>query len=494
MKKLICLLLVSLLCLAGCTTNPTGNSDPTPDSQGTEITKETREVDVVVVGSGIAGMTAALSAAEAGASVVVIEKMPSLGGTTTIAGGYLICVESELYSDSDFDDSLAAMKAYWDERMSYSKATSGYPDEERWEAIVSQTGSTVDWLFEKGVAFNEEVFTAFGAYPVAAHTAGGAGLVADLQKACENAGVEIIKECKGEKLTLDDNGAVTGIVATTEEAEITFSASSVILATGGISQNADLVQEYSAKVAKAGTISFAAAGSTGDGFLMALEAGAAPIDSFFTAIWATTVDPQLAGVEGAAALTTNAQLGVNAKGERFASESAVYVDALGSDMIQDGNAPFWYIYDASNEETTAVLEAGVEAGAVAKGETIEELATAMGVDAAALQATYDRYAALVAAGNDEDFNKPKEMLVALETAPYYAVKFFPSTFGSMGGVETDVNGHVLNAEGTAISGLFAAGEMSNRYYYNENYILAASLGLYATSGRLAGAAAAQELQ
>ncbi len=163
-------------------------------------------------------------------------------------------------------------------------------------------------------------------------------------------------------------------------------------------------------------------------------------------------------------------------------------------MIQDGNAPFWYIYDSSNADVTAILEQGAEAGVVAKGETIEELAGEMGVDAATLQATYDRYEELAAAGEDEDFNKPAENLVALETAPYYAVKFYPTTFGSQGGVLTDSEGRVLNDAGEVISGLYAAGEMSNRYYYNENYVLAASLGLYAVAGRLAGAAAAADIQ
>lgn len=492
MKKVLCLLMASLLLIAGCSSSPASSGTDGADENDQDVT-ETRETDVLVVGSGIAGLTAALSAAESGAKVIVLEKQGVLGGTTTIAGGYLICVESELYADSGFDDSLETFREYWNTRMSYSKAESGYPDEERWEAIVSRTGNTVDWLVSNGVSFGEDVFTGFGAYPVAAHTGGGAGLVTDLKTACENAGVEIIMNCKAESLIIDENGKVTGVTASGEDGEISFTAGSVVLATGGISQNAELVKQYSPKVADAGTISFAASGSTGDGLLMALSAGAQPFDEFFTAIWATTVDPEFAAaVESASALTTNGQLGVNAKGERFASEAAIYVDALGSDMIQDGNAPFYYIYDSSDAEVTAILEAGAEAGVVKKGETIAELAEALGIDAEALQASYDRYQQLAEAGNDEDFGKAADYLTALDTAPFYAVQFYPTTFGSMGGVETDLDGHVLNADGEAIEGLFAAGEMSNRYYYNENYVLAASLGLYATAGRLAGAAAAEE--
>ena len=195
-------------------------------------------------------------------------------------------------------------------------------------------------------------------------------------------------------------------------------------------------------------------------------------------------------VADASKLTTNKQLGVNAKGERFASEAAVYFDALGSDMIQDGNAPFYYIYDSSDAEIAKILEQGATAGAVVKADTIEALAEGMKVDAATLKATYDRYQEQVAAGKDEDFGKAAENLTSLETAPYYAVVFYPTTFGSQGGVLTSETGQVLNQAKEAIPGLYAAGEMSNRYFYNENYVLAASLGLYATTGRIAGAAAA----
>ncbi|MBQ1490441.1 MAG: FAD-binding protein, partial [Blautia sp.] len=96
-------------------------------------------------------------------------------------------------------------------------------------------------------------------------------------------------------------------------------------------------------------------------------------------------------------------------------------------------------------------------------------------------------------GEDTEFGKAPENLVALTTAPFYAVPWVPTTFGSTGGVKTDVEQHVLDTEGNAIAGLYAAGEMSNRYFYNENYILGGSLGLYATCGRRAGAAAVADL-
>ncbi len=459
-------------------------------------TEEERTADMVVVGSGISGLAAAISAAEAGVeNIVVLEKMATTGGTTAIAGGYLICVESELYKDFDFDDSLESFLKYWDERMSYSGQESGYPDMDRAKAVFAQTGASVDWLASHGVSFGAEPFTFFGPYPAAAHTKGGRGLVDDMVAAAQKLGVEIITECTATELTTNDAGAVTGLIAETADKRITYTAPAVVLATGGSSGNEEITAQYSPKVAKVGTVNTAAAGCVGDGLLMAQAVGADTFENFFTSIWATTVDPEFAAaVADASTLTTDAQLGVNAKGERFANESAKYVDSLGSDMIQDGNGPFWYIYDSSNADTVAILDQGVTAGVVVKADTIEELAAGMEVDAATLKATYDRYMEQVKAGADADQGKAADKLVALESAPFYAVKFYPNTFGSQGGVLTDTEGRVLNTSGTAIAGLYATGADSNRYFYNENYVLAASLGIYATTGRTTGTTVAGDIK
>ena len=126
------------------------------------------------------------------------------------------------------------------------------------------------------------------------------------------------------------------------------------------------------------------------------------------------------------------------------------------------------------------------------GETVEDLAAAIGVDKTVLSDTILHYNDLCKAGEDTDFAKAAEYLSPLETGPYYALEYVPTTFGSTGGVKTDDQQHVLKADGSPIKGLYAAGEMSNRYFYNENYMLGGSLGLYSTCGRIAGTPAAAE--
>lgn len=454
--------------------------------------------DVLVIGAGIAGLTAALSARENGANVVIIDKMSIPGGTTNVAGGILVCVDSQLFADNRLEsDSLEAITDYWKKHMSYSGVESGYPDYDRLTDVLASTGATVDWLVSNDVAFSDQPFPFSATYPMALANGGGAGLINMLVASTTARGVDLRLNTKGTSLVTDENGAVIGAVAETEDSIITFHAASVILATGGISQNEELVAKYSPKLHRAGLVPTSAASHTGDGFLMALEVGAGTFDVFSTPLYSQTIDPALSALTDTSALSIYAQLGVNSNGDRFGNEavSAAWdtMDYTASDMIQDGNAPFWYIFDSSDEAAVAALEAGVEAGVVAKGETVSELATSMHVYSARLAASFEAYNQSAAAGEDQLFNKAAAFLKVIDKAPFYAVKVYPTTFGSAGGVTTTAEGRVTTQDGTVIPGLFAAGEMSNRYFYNENYILAASLGLYSTMGRRAGAAAAEGL-
>ena len=470
---------------------------PETDEAEAEKTAVEQTTDVLVIGAGIAGLSSAMSAKENGADVVIIDKMSAPGGTTNLAGGILVCVDSELFADNRLEsDSMEAIKAYWEERMAYSGVDSGYPDQERLDSVLADTGKTVDWMVSNGIEFDATPYSASSRYPMALANGGGAGLINMLVDACEEKGIELMLNTKGTSLITDDTGAVVGAVAETEDSIITFHAKSVILATGGISQNQELVEKYSPKLTRAGLIPTSAVSHTGDGFLMALEVGAGTFDVFATPLFSTVVDPELSALTDTSALTIYGQLGVNANGDRFGNEAASAgwdtMDHTASDIIQDGNAPFWYIYDSSNADAVAALEAGVESGVVAKADTIEGLALGMHVYTDRLVAAYEDYSAAVAAGKDEAFGKDASFLLPIEKAPFYAVKVYPTTFGSAGGVTTTDQGRVTTQDGTVIPGLYAAGEMSNRYFYNENYILAASLGLYSTMGRRAGAAAASD--
>ena len=466
--------------------------------EAAEKTESEMTTDILVIGAGVAGMSAALAARESGLEVTVIDKMAAVGGTTNLAGGILVSVNSELFKDNRLEsDSLEAVLAYWKAHMAQSGVDSGYPDWDRLERVLADTGANVDWLVSNGIEFDAVPYAASATYPMALANGGGAGLASMLCRSMTERGVTLITECRGTELITDNTGAVIGAKAETADSVITFHAKAVILATGGISQNEELVAKYSPKLHRAGLVPTSAVSHTGDGFLMALAVGAGTFDSFATPLFSTTVDPAFTALDPAAgSLTIYGQLGVNADGLRFGNEAASAgwdtLDYTASDMIQNGCAPFWYIYDSSDPAVTAILESGAAQGVVAKGETVEELALNMHVYTSVLKGTFEKYNAAAEAGEDAEFNKPAAFLKPLSQAPFYAVKVYPTTFGSAGGVTTTEQGRVTRQDGTVIPGLYAAGEMSNRYYYNENYILAASLSLYSTMGHRAGAAAAED--
>lgn len=446
---------------------------------------ENRETQVLVVGAGIAGLMAAHTAADAGAEVILIDKMPITGGTTRISGGYIISTGSDFTAEGAIN-TTEDMLVYWKSIADQCRDT-GYPDYDRVASIFNGNNENIHYLKEIGVPLGDQAFA--GAYALMHSEGNGVGFVDAMEKSAREKGIEIILECEATSL-ITEGDAVVGAVVNMNGQPFEIRAKSVVLATGGYSQNPELVARFAPELL--GTIPTASVSNTGDGILMAEAVGADVFENGWFSIcpMQTAMDYYL---QGGAALTTNNQLGVNIKGERYAAEmDMAYSYELTYKTILDGVDPHFFLYDSANADLIPVLEAGLASGEVVKADTIEELAEQAGIDAAALKSTFDSYNAMCEASEDTQFGKPAANLVKLAQAPYYAVKFYPASWGSMGGVKTDLEtAAVLREDGTAIAGLYAAGEMSNRDFYNEVYYGAASLTVYSNMGRRAGIAAAE---
>lgn len=452
-----------------------------------ERTQAEYETDVVVVGGGIAGLMAANKAADEGAQVMVLEKMPATGGTTSLALAAFIAVDSGLNVEEGMDDGIDAMMTYWEAVMSQGRDTS-YPDYDKVRDVLGDSGKSIDYMVENGVPFMDSISGMLGSYPIALVEGRGPVLIESLEQAARDKGVEVLLECEATELLVED-GVVVGVKAAGASEDVTVRAKSVVLATGGFSRNEEMVAELTPDLLE--VRSQAAVSSTGDGMRMAQAVGGAMFPDSWATIYAMQIDGDYTRSIDVT-LPNATQLGVNGKGERYASEVSQYMSSLTHTAVVEANYPYFFLYDGSNEELIPALETGIELGESFKGETIEELAAAMGVDAQTLTATVDRYNELAGKGEDEDFGKPAESMIALAAeGPYYAVKFYPVSFGSMGGLITDSQTcSVLDADGNPIANLFAAGEISNRDFYNEHYVGAASLAFYSTMGGRAGVAAA----
>jgi len=504
MKKLKALFILAvcfLMMLSGCTAQK--NNEEIADNEG-----EIWETDVVVVGAGIAGFSASISAKEAGAEVILIEKQGVVGGSAGLAGGYFAETGSRQEKEQGVEDTVEAAVDRWMEwgnvwGVKRNNSPELYPIEDKVEFVLGRTAENVDWMEAHGVKYSDSILVytnnmtrIFGDYPD--FGTGGMGVIDTLKKSAESLGVQIYTETKGTELILE-KGKVTGIKALKEGQEVTIKANSVVLTTGGFSHNEEMMKEYVPEFV--GMKSTSASGNTGDGITMALAAGAALYEDPWV-ISATPLfgDAYLAVNKDAAGLPYKQSPIVNSVGERFINENSWYSALSNSMAIIEGQE--YVIFDSSDDARTAILESGLETEEVFKAETLDDLAELLGMNADSLKSTI------------ADFNDAKDGLIPepypekssaqaggtvvvstsdirVKTGPFYAVKIYPVYMGTMGGVVTDNDAHVLNADGEIIPGLFAAGEMSNRAFYDYTYMGAGSLSSYSIMGRIAGENAAK---
>ena len=443
-------------------------------AKAVEQKTETRTVDFAVAGGGLAGLVGAITAAEAGASVVLVEKTAQVGGSLMIAGGNFISVNSEISKEYGVDDNKEAALVLWHKTADYGPNPVGqYPDYERVDAYMDQIDGLLTWMKGHGVPY----FRATEADPdtmVKIYTDGrGAAVTAALEAAAIAAGVEIITETAVTELLFED-GKVVGFKAIGAALDLTVEAANVLLATGGFGMNPEMmakeIPEYANAPAQGG------AGNTGDGFVMAEAVGAAFYEDPWTIPSGLSMVPAFAAAAGDVS-AVNFRHGIlvdAATGKRVIDEDNG-IGSVVANAVATAGGKVYAIFGSGNAEAVKALEAGLDV--VLKGETLEALAQAAGIDAELVN-TATLYDEEAAKGALSTFNKKEANLLPLGGAPYYAVEMLPVQLGTVAGVVTDIDGRVLTADGSPIPGLFAAGEMSNRAFYNQAYVGAASLSLY----------------
>ena len=429
----------------------------TAQVEAPERTSETLECDVLVMGSGTAGLSAAIAAAEAGANVIVIEKQDIPGGSAVTSAGIV-------YAPVDEDD-RDEMVAYYMERAE------GNADEALLRFYADNALDTIAWLEGLGVQWMMTVPAGTAPQPRArfSMTAEGVGmtgaaLVNPMLARLEELDAPVMCGIRGTQLLVDENGAIIGAKAESRTTDYEISARSVILATGGFDASKEMKAQYS-PIAE-NDFPLSSKGNVGDGIVMGMEIGAAT-EFKGGVIGFDFVDGSLPA-SGMNAIAMYCNSYVQPDGT-FVSDVIDYpitytaIKELGVDH-------FYGLYDASGAESA---EAAVAVGFGWKGDTVEELAEATGMDA-------DKLADAIEQGT------------GLEKAPFYAVMVKPTTIGSMGGLVIDTKAQVLNESGEPIPGLYATGEVANGGFYNVEYPASgSSLSLGMTFGLEAGRNAAE---
>ena len=461
-----------------------------PEKTGEERTIDT---DVVVIGSGGAGLTAAIQAAYDGADVVVLEKLARMGGSTLTSSAMLVVAGSKLQEEAGIDDNVQNLKDYLIERGE------GIADEEWINYYAENINDILNWYIDLGVNYTKDLVLIQGTATIPrAHmpVESGRELIPRLVEEAEKNGVQILTETPAVSLIQDETGAVVGVNAEDHGAAVTVNAKAVIIATGGYGWNADMRAEYAPDAADVWPVT--SPGSTGDGLVMGMDAGADTVFKGGFIGW-KVVSPAYGHTTAVGApIYGAANLIVNANGDRFGDESLDY-PFLYDEMQADGSDTFYFIFDSGDKETKDLvnnvsdtvnnLELGVEAGVAFKADTLEELAEASGL--ADLAATVEKYNAAIEAGTDEEFGRDTATMIPIKNGPFYALQCKKAILGTFGGLNTNLTGEVVTADEEAIPGLYAAGEVANGELFPKMYPSSGmALGEAVLFGREAGKSAA----
>ena len=499
------------------------------ENNGEKAEDSTVDADIVIVGAGGAGMTAAITAAEEGKSVVILESQSMVGGNSVRATGGMnagktvyqdenefgeaagvektLKTAAEKYADNETITALA--KTVSEQWAEYQANPTGYfdsvelmeldtmvggkgiNDPELVETLCSNSADAIDWLDEHGITLHN--VASFGGAsvkrihrPVDADgktISVGSYMIPLLQENCEKAGVQILLNTTANEILTDANGAAVGVKATGASGEtVTVNAKAVVLTTGGFGANLDMVTEYKPELK--GFMTTNAAGAQGQGIEMATAIGAGTVDmdqiQIHPTVEANTAALITEGLRGDGAVL------INAEGKRFIDEVGTRDVVSAAEIAQTGSYS-WLVVDQAMVDASSVIQGYIKKGYTVTGETYEELGKAMGVDEAAFAETMNTWNGYVDAKNDPDFGRTS-FANKLDTAPYYAIKVTAGVHHTMGGLTINTNTEVLKEDGSVIPGLFAAGEVTGGVH-GANRLGGNAVADFTVFGRIAGKAA-----
>jgi fumarate reductase flavoprotein subunit len=501
------------------------------------VTDETRQAHLVVVGGGGAGLAAALAAAENGCkSIIVLEKAGSPAGSTIMAHD-IFGAESPIQKRAGVD---APRDELFKVAMEWAHWTKINPRLVR--AFIDKSGDTIGWLEKKGLQFELIQFYP-NQVPLVRHSiiGHGASLMKLLRKNCEDLGVKILTRTPARKILRGEKGNVTGVVAEGKNGEITITAKSVVVATGGYGNNKEMLKKYCPYYHDNMTYD-GPNGNTGDGINMATEIGAATaglgalnLHGPFLTRRSTSDNMNIdaIGFDGAPINITlwhlawePEMLWVNKRGRRFIDEGYNLA------FFSFGNAiamqPDGICYTLFDHKTVKVIEEqglirpgaarravwlSVEAAVplpglerelqkkqVDKGElkmsdSWNDIAAWMGADPSVLKASINEYNSYCDQGHDGLFAKDRRYLWPVRTPPYYAIRGHVAICDAYGGIKINENMEALDTEENPIPGLYAAGSTAG-CVESEKYcerLTGHLVGWALNSGRIAGENAAKYL-
>lgn len=446
------------------------------------------ECDLLVIGGGLAGFSAALAAAQTGLEVVVLEKTGQTGGSSAMSGGCLAFAGTDLQAAHGIEDSPQLL---FNDLVEVGK---GQCDEALVRLYADHQLSTYAWLKANGVVFADVIEAASGQSVPRVHNVDPADMVRQLQSAAQATGkVAVWLHSRARRLLRKDGGQVTGALIEREGESLEVVArQAVVLASGGFVQDRELIHRFVPQYDNA--VFIGGEGNEGDGLRMAWALGADVRDL-----------PYIKGTFGkhpmdehnhhACLAVYKGAIAVNQDGRRFVDESQSY-KLLGDAVMQQDFGVGYQILDhaimQSGDNQVRILDftRRLEEGLFVEAQTLERLARLIEVPEEALLAEVSAYNEAVRQGQTPAFGRRHLVhqhgaLCTIEHPPFYAYPSTAAVFGTYCGVVVDSQLRVLDVFGEPIAGLLAAGEMIGGFH-GAAYMTGSALGKATVFGRLAG--------
>lgn len=442
---------------------------------------QTAKTDVLVIGAGAAGLTAAIEAHDAGAEVLVVDKMIMAGGNTVRAVDGMNACCTDIQKAKEIHDSEDAMVSDTMRSANWKLDTS------RVRILAHESGPAVNWLAKLGADLRDVSQLPGSSVPRSHRPTDGSFVGPEVMRtlldAAEARKIEIRTNTQARRLVLNDAGAVVGARVKNEDGVYQIDADAVVLATGGFAADNDMVVAYAPQLKGFGSTNHP--GATGDGLRLAETAGAALVDMNDVETH-PTVNTRT-GEMVTAALRTKGAILVNADGKRFVDETDSN-ETVSNAILRQKDGKAWLVFDESIKAPVVAAHDYAKEPYALSAKDFKTLALDMEVPPKALQATIDAWRRDRETGEDA-FGR-RTMPLPIDVAPFWAIEVRPSVHHTSGGVKIDAEARALTPQGTPVPGLFAAGEVTGGLH-GGNRIEGNALADVVIFGRIAGKDAAE---
>lgn len=454
--------------LAGCSAPARASQDEgSKDDVVPDDIVETVDCDVAIVGSGAAGLAACVEAAQDGASVICLERNDIAGGN----GNLTRCIFGIGSSMEKAEDEEADAGEFVRMELESSQCRGSGP------AIVDlaeHSGENIDWLIENGVGF--ECLEHGTAHSFTGSPAGGnERYVTPLLAKCDELGVDMRLKTCATRLIQNDDGSVVGLYAERSDGTVQVNAKAVILAGGGFVENEEFMMDFGIDLSK--SIQLGNPGHDGTTIQMAIDAGAKSNiknAGFQLCMQVNGLPPYTTGglMSSTMGDSVPTAVWVNQDCKRFVNEDCCLDNWAMADMTTMGNDETYLVWDAktldalveyvtadgtAKDDVMAEFKQGLDSGEIVQADTLAEAASALGMDADALEETIDQYNGFAEAGVDSHYGKGKEFLLKIENPPFTIIRSNHLILCSFAGVCTNLDYQALRKTGDPVPGLYAVG-------------------------------------